>query len=55
MILLLDGFILATLSLDKRKDGYLGYISGWFVFLQGAPSVTDGDLRVSGYRLVRWK
>ena len=42
VILLLDGLILATLSLDKRKDGYLGYISGWFGALKRTPRARDG-------------
>ena len=50
-ILLLDDFILATLSMDKGKYGYLGCISGWFGALRVAPWVTDGRVRVSGYRL----
>ena len=29
-ILLQDGLILATLSMDKGKCGYVGWISGWF-------------------------
>ena len=37
-----DGLILATLSMDKRKCGYVGYISGWFWALRVAPRVTDG-------------
>ena len=37
-----DGFILAILSADKGKCGYLGCISGWFGVLRGAPRVTDG-------------
>ena len=41
-ILLQDGLILATLSMDKGKCGYLGCISGWFGALRGAPRVTDG-------------
>ena len=36
-ILLRDRFILATLSMDKRKCGYLGCISGWFGALRGGP------------------
>ena len=42
--LLRDGLILATLSEEKGKCGYLGCISDWF-----------GVLRVSGCRLGRWK
>ena len=41
-ILLLDSLILATLSLDKGKSGYLGCILGQFGFLKGAPRVIDG-------------
>ena len=41
-ILLRDGFRLATLSMDKDKYGYLGWISGWLGALRGAPRVTDG-------------
>ena len=55
VISLRDGLILATLSIDKTKCGYLGYISGWFGALRGAQKVTDGRVRVSGYRLGRWK
>ena len=40
--LLLDGLILATLSVDKEKCGYVGGISGWFGALNGAPRLTDG-------------
>ena len=47
-ILLLDGLILATLSMDKGKCGYLGCISCWFGALRGASRVTDGLLSVSG-------
>ena len=41
-IFLQDGFILATLSMDKGKCGYLSCISGWFGALRGAPRITDG-------------
>ena len=41
-ILLLDGLILSTLSMDKGKCGYLGYISGWFGALRGALRASDG-------------
>ena len=41
-ILVRDGFILATLSMDKGKCGYLGCISGWFVALRGPPGAIDG-------------
>ena len=41
-ILLLDGLILATLGMDKGKFDYVGFISGWFGALRGAPRVTDG-------------
>ena len=34
--LLLDGIILAALSVDNRKCGYIGYISAWFGVLSGA-------------------
>ena len=51
VILLQDGFILATLSMDKGK---YGFISGWFGTIRGAPKITDGSLRVSVYRLGRW-
>ena len=40
-ILLWDGSMLATLSMDTEKCGYLGCISGWFGALRGAPRVTD--------------
>ena len=39
-ILLWDGFILATLSMDKEKYGYLECISGWFGALRVAPRFT---------------
>ena len=45
-ILLRDGLILATLSMDKRKCVYLGCISGRFGALRGALRVTDGCARV---------
>ena len=54
-ILLWEGLILATLGMDKGKCGYVGCISGWFWALRVAPRVTDGWVRVSGYRLSRWK
>ena len=54
-ILLRDGFILATLSMGKGECDYHGCISGWFRALRGAPRVTDGLIRLSGYRLGRWK
>ncbi len=41
-ILLRDSLKLTTLSLDKGKYAYLGYISGWFGALRGAPRFTDG-------------
>ncbi len=41
-IFLQDGFILATLSMDHGKCGYLGCIFGWFGALRRAPRVTDG-------------
>ena len=37
-----NGLILATLSMDKGKCGYLSCISGWFGAMRGAPRVTDG-------------
>ena len=40
-ILLQDGLILATLSMDKGKCGYLGCISGWFGDPMGVTRVTD--------------
>ena len=40
-ILLQDGLILATLSMDKGKCGYLGSISGWFGDPRGVTRVTD--------------
>ena len=40
-ILLQDGLILATLSMDKGKCGYLGCISGWFGDPSGVTRVTD--------------
>ncbi len=54
-ILLQNGHIIVTLGMEKEKCGYLRRIFGWFGSLRGAPSVTDGELRVSGYRLARWK
>ena len=54
-ILLLDGLILATLSMVKGKYGHHGCGSGWFGALKVAPRVTDGWGRVSGYKLGRWK
>ena len=41
-ILLQDGLILATLSVDKGKCGYLGGISVGFGALRVGPRVTDG-------------
>ena len=41
-ILLRVGLILAPLSVDKGKCGYLGCISDWFGALRGAPRVPDG-------------
>ena len=35
--------------MEKGKHGYLGCISGWFGSLRGAPNVTDGGLKVSGW------
>ena len=40
-IFLQDGLILATLSMDKGKCGYLGSISGWFGDPRGVTRVTD--------------
>ena len=37
-----DGLILVTLSMDKEKCGYVGWVSGWFRVLRRAPRVTDG-------------
>ena len=54
-ILLREGLILATLGMDKGKFGYVGCISGWFWTLRVAPRVADGSVRVSGFRLGRWK
>ena len=42
--LLLDGIILAALSVDNGKCGYIGYISAWFGVLRGGLRVTDGEL-----------
>ena len=53
--LLWDGLIVATLSIGKGKCGYLGWISGWFWALRGAPRVPEGKLMVLGYTLGRWK
>ena len=50
-ILLRDGLTLATLSMDKGRCFDLGC----FWALRGASRVTDGCLRVSGYRLSTWK
>ena len=41
-ILLWDGSILATLSMDIGKCVYLGCISGWFGALRVAPRVKNG-------------
>ena len=41
-ILLLDGLILGTLSMDKGECGYFGCISGWFGALRVAPTVIEG-------------
>ena len=30
--------------MEKGKCGHIGYISGWFEVLTGAPRVTDADL-----------
>ena len=40
-ILLQDGLILATLSMDKGKCGYVWCISGWFWPLRVALRVTN--------------
>ena len=49
-ILVQDGLILATYSMDNGKCGYLGCICGWFGALNGALNwalrVTDGCFRV---------
>ena len=42
--LLIDGIILAALSVDNGKCGYIWYISAWFGVLKGARRVTDGEL-----------
>ena len=54
-ILQRNGLKLATFGMDKGKCGNLGCIFECFWDLRGAPKVTDGWLRVSGYRLGRWK
>ena len=41
-ILLWDKFMLATLSMDIGKCGYLGCSFGWFGSLNRGPRVTDG-------------
>ena len=41
-----DGLILATLSMDKEKCGYLGCLSGCFGVLRGTTRVPDGRIRV---------
>ena len=41
-ILWQDGLILGTLSVDKGKCSYLGWISGWLGALRGTPRVIDG-------------
>ena len=43
-ILLKDGLILATLSLDKGKCGYFVCISGWFGPMRGPPGSHRVDL-----------
>ena len=53
-IFLWNGLILATLSMDKGKCGYLGCISGWFWAPKGTPRARDGWIRVLGYRWGRW-
>ena len=40
-ILLQDGLILATFTIDKRKYGYFGCISGWFEALRGTSRLID--------------
>ena len=40
-ILLRDGLILATFTMDKRKYGYFGRISGWFEALRDTPRLRD--------------
>ena len=64
-ILLRDGIILGTLSMDKGKwvswvhfwvvYGYHWCISGWFGASRVALKIIEGWLRVSGNRLGRWK
>ena len=39
---LLDGLILATLSVDNGKCGHVGGISSWFGVVRGASSFTNG-------------
>ena len=41
-ILQRDWLILATLSMNKGKYGYLECTFGWFGALRGAPRTTDG-------------
>ena len=50
-ILLQDGLTLATFGMDEGKRGNLGCISSWFGALRGSSRVTEGRLRMSGYRL----
>ena len=40
-ILLRDGLILATLTMDERKYSYFECISGWFEALRGTPRLID--------------
>ena len=40
-ILLRDGLILATFTMDKKKYGYFWCISGWFEALRGTPRLID--------------
>ena len=47
-ILLRDWLILATLSIDKEKCGYLECLSDWLGALREALRVLDGRTRVSG-------
>ena len=42
VILLQDGLILATLSMDKGKCNLLECISGWFGVLKGGPRAKEG-------------
>ena len=52
-ILLQDGLLLATLSMDKRSCGYLGCISGWLGALRGSPGSQIVDLGCRDTECVR--